>query len=40
MASHGRSGLSALVIGSQAVKVLRHSVIPVLIARPPLESTG
>jgi nucleotide-binding universal stress UspA family protein len=40
MASHGRSGLAALVIGSQTVKVLRHSVIPVLIARPPLESTG
>jgi nucleotide-binding universal stress UspA family protein len=33
MASHGRRGVSALVIGSEAVKVLTHSATPVLIYR-------
>lgn len=33
MASHGRHGLSAIVLGSVAVKVLTHSTIPVLIYR-------
>ncbi|HTN48903.1 MAG TPA: universal stress protein [Burkholderiaceae bacterium] len=33
MASHGRSGLSALVLGSEAQKVLAHSGVPVLIVR-------
>jgi nucleotide-binding universal stress UspA family protein len=33
MASHGRSGVGALVIGSVASKVLTHSTIPVLIYR-------
>jgi nucleotide-binding universal stress UspA family protein len=37
MASHGRSGLSALVLGSQTLKVLSHSAIPVLVYRPGLE---
>ncbi|HEX7953634.1 MAG TPA: universal stress protein [Burkholderiales bacterium] len=31
MASHGRSGLSGLLLGSQAAKVLSHSKIPVLV---------
>ena len=31
MASHGRTGLSGLVLGSQAAKVLSHSTVPVLI---------
>ena len=31
MASHGRAGLSGLLLGSQAVKVLTHSPVPVLI---------
>ncbi|MGH8678764.1 MAG: universal stress protein [Burkholderiales bacterium] len=31
MASHGRSGLSGLLLGSQAAKVLAHSKIPVLV---------
>jgi nucleotide-binding universal stress UspA family protein len=31
MASHGRKGLSALVLGSETVKVLTHSDIPVLV---------
>ena len=35
MASHGRSGLSAVLLGSQTAKVLAHSNIPVLVARPP-----
>ena len=33
MASHGRRGLSALVLGSETHKVLIHSKIPVLICR-------
>jgi len=31
MASHGRSGLSGLLLGSQAAKVLAHSKVPVMI---------
>jgi nucleotide-binding universal stress UspA family protein len=31
MASHGRRGLSALVLGSETNKVLTHSKVPVLI---------
>jgi nucleotide-binding universal stress UspA family protein len=33
MASHGRSGLSGVVIGSQTNRVLTHSKIPVLVCR-------
>src|SRR5271169_3396600 len=33
MASHGRHGISALVLGSETVKVLTHSKIPVLVPR-------
>jgi len=33
MASHGRRGLSALVLGSETVKVLTHSKLPVLVLR-------
>ena len=33
MASHGRRGISALVLGSEATKVLTHSKLPVLIYR-------
>ncbi|MFT5511297.1 MAG: nucleotide-binding universal stress UspA family protein [Hyphomicrobiaceae bacterium] len=33
MASHGRSGLSALLLGSETQKVLTHSTIPVLVHR-------
>ena len=33
MASHGRSGASALLIGSETQKVLTHSKIPVLVLR-------
>jgi len=33
MASHGRGGVSAVVLGSQTVKVLTHSKIPVLVYR-------
>ena len=35
VASHGRRGLSAIVLGSEAVKVLTHSTIPVLVYRGP-----
>ncbi|MEO8165600.1 MAG: universal stress protein [Betaproteobacteria bacterium] len=31
MASHGRTGLSGLLLGNQAAKVLSHSNIPVLV---------
>jgi nucleotide-binding universal stress UspA family protein len=31
MASHGRHGIAALVLGSETVKVLTHSNIPVLV---------
>ena len=33
MASHGRRGLSGLVLGSETVKVLTHSTVPVLVCR-------
>ena len=33
MASHGRRGVSALLLGSETVKVLTHSAIPVLVYR-------
>jgi len=33
MASHGRRGISAVVLGSETVKVLTHSTIPVLVYR-------
>lgn len=33
MASHGRRGLAGLVLGSETVKVLTHSKIPVLVCR-------
>jgi nucleotide-binding universal stress UspA family protein len=34
MASHGRTGLTSLILGSQAQRVLAHSPVPVLIFRP------
>lgn len=33
MASHGRSGVSAVVLGSETNKVLTHSKLPVLVCR-------
>lgn len=33
MASHGRRGLSALLLGSETTKVLTHSKVPVLVCR-------
>ena len=33
MASHGRRGLAALLLGSETSKVLTHSKIPVLVCR-------
>jgi len=33
MASHGRRGIEGLVVGSQTIKVLTHSTIPVLVVR-------
>ena len=34
MASHGRRGVSAIVPGSETVKVLTRSTVPVLVVRP------
>jgi len=31
MASHGRRGISAIVLGSETLKVLTHSIIPVIV---------
>jgi nucleotide-binding universal stress UspA family protein len=33
MASHGRRGLSAIVLGSETVKVLTHTTTPVIVVR-------
>ena len=33
MASHGRRGVAAIVLGSETVKVLTHSTIPVVVFR-------
>jgi nucleotide-binding universal stress UspA family protein len=33
MASHGRRGMSAIVLGSETLKVLTHSAIPVIVCR-------
>ena len=33
MASHGRRGIARVLLGSQAVNVLTHSTVPVLICR-------
>ena len=33
MASHGRRGIGALLLGSETMKVLTHSKIPVLVCR-------
>ena len=33
MASHGRKGVSALVLGSETTKVLTHTTIPTLVCR-------
>ena len=35
MASHGRRGLSSMLLGSETNKVLTHSTIPVLVFRQP-----
>jgi nucleotide-binding universal stress UspA family protein len=33
MASHGRKGLSSILLGSETSKVLTHSTLPVLVVR-------
>jgi len=33
MASHGRSGLAAMLIGGETFKVLTHSKVPVIVVR-------
>ena len=39
MASHGRRGLSAILLGSETLKVLTHSTIPVIVCRGPRPAT-
>ena len=34
MASHGRTGIASLILGSQTQRVLAHSPVPVLVFRP------
>ena len=38
MASHGRRGLSSLLLGSETNRVLTHTSIPVLVYRQPADS--
>ena len=33
MASHGRRGFARLLLGSEAIRVLTHSAVPVLVCR-------
>lgn len=40
MASHRRRGLSELLLGSETLKVLTHTEIPVLVYRPPGKSVA
>ncbi len=35
MASHGRRGVSSILLGSETLKVLTHSAIPVIVCRRP-----
>jgi nucleotide-binding universal stress UspA family protein len=35
MASHGRSGIVGLLLGSETAKVLNHTTVPVLVVRSP-----
>jgi nucleotide-binding universal stress UspA family protein len=37
MSTHGRSGLSRLVMGSVVEEVVRHAKVPVLLVRAPGE---
>ena len=37
MSTHGRTGVSRWVLGSIAEKIIRHSAVPVLIARVPSQ---
>lgn len=42
MATHGRTGIARLLLGSVALQVVRRSTLPVMLVRPvqPLEETG
>ncbi len=40
MSTHGRSGLTHLLIGSVAEKIVRHATVPVLTIRVPDKSAG
>lgn len=38
MASHGRRGMSGLLLGSETLKVLTHSIVPTIVYRQPRAS--
>ncbi len=40
MASHGRHGLSAILLGSETLKVLTHGITPVIVYRQPHSSVA
>lgn len=40
MASHGRKGITGMLLGSETQKVLTHSTIPVLVFRGPDNSSA
>lgn len=40
LGSHGRTGVPRFLLGSVAERVVRHSTLPVLIARPPAGDAG
>jgi nucleotide-binding universal stress UspA family protein len=40
MATHGRTGLEHILIGSIAEKIIRHAPVPVLTIRPPSDTKG
>jgi nucleotide-binding universal stress UspA family protein len=40
MASHGRRGVSAIMLGSETVKVLTHGAVPVLVVRASHPATS
>ena len=39
VASHGQRGISAILLGSETLKVLTHSAIPVIVRRRPSPAT-
>ena len=38
MATHGRSGMRRLILGSVAEEIMRHATLPVVLVRPSIGS--